>query len=179
MSTNVTPAPLLAFIFLLLALTAIVFPLLPLELEAESPALPDILLALTAAWVLRRPDSVPVLLIVPVFLFADFILGRPPGLWTLLALTMTELLRIQAAGQNDRPFLIEWFTFTVFVMLMLLIQGVLLSLTLSPTPNMDHVLGLFAKTVLLYPVIVFLLYYVFRVRAPRDVEGSARLGRVG
>ena len=41
---------------------------------------PDLLLALTFAWVLRRPDQAPVLLVAAVFLLADLLTLRPPGL---------------------------------------------------------------------------------------------------
>ena len=42
---------------------------------------PDLLIAFAFAWSLRRPEYVPSLLLALLFLLADLLLQRPPGLW--------------------------------------------------------------------------------------------------
>jgi rod shape-determining protein MreD len=71
-------------VFLLLCGVIILGRLLPLGLGTSGLPGPDLLLAFTFAWLLRQPAVVPVVSIVIVFLLADFLLQRPPGLWERL-----------------------------------------------------------------------------------------------
>jgi rod shape-determining protein MreD len=80
-------------IFLLLCASLILGRLLPLGLGESGLPGPDLLLALTFAWLLRQPAVVPLVSIVIVFLLADFLLQRPPGLWTALVVIASESLR--------------------------------------------------------------------------------------
>ena len=54
---------------------------------------PDLMLALTLAWVVRRPDLLPAPLIAAYFFVEDILMMRPPGLWALIVLGATEFLR--------------------------------------------------------------------------------------
>ena len=82
--------------------------LLPLETAPRGWVAPDLLLALTCVWVARRPDLAPVALVAFLFLLADLLLQRPPGLWSALALIATELLRKRASDFRDMIFTAEW-----------------------------------------------------------------------
>jgi hypothetical protein len=53
------------------------------------------MLALTFAWVLRRPEFVPPLLIAAMILLGDLMFHRPPGLWAALVLVTAETLRVR------------------------------------------------------------------------------------
>jgi rod shape-determining protein MreD len=66
-------------IFLFTCAVLILGRLLPLGLGESGLPGPDLLLALTFAWLLRQPAVVPLASIVIVFLMADFLLQRPPG----------------------------------------------------------------------------------------------------
>ena len=57
---------------------------------------PELMVCLVAAWVLRRPDYVPVWLLLGVLLLDDALLMRPLGLWTLIVLVVSEYLRRRA-----------------------------------------------------------------------------------
>jgi rod shape-determining protein MreD len=65
---------------------------------------PELTLCLACAWVLRRPDYVPVWLLVPVLLLEDMLLFRPLGLWTLIVLLVTEHLRRRVDHAEALPF---------------------------------------------------------------------------
>lgn len=52
--------------------------LLPLDSLPPSWAGPDLIICVTMAWMLRRPDSVPMIVIAAVALMADFLFQRPP-----------------------------------------------------------------------------------------------------
>ncbi|QHQ35499.1 rod shape-determining protein MreD [Algicella marina] len=159
-------AALQSVLFTLIAATITFLHLLPLELRADAGVWPDLLFALAAAWVLRRPDSTPVALIIAIFLAADFILSRPPGLWTFLVLMATEFLRVQSRGHHERPFLFEWITFAAVFAVMLLVQSLMLALALVPNPPTGRMLTQYGLTVGLYPLVTFTLYGILRVRAP-------------
>ncbi|WP_416915514.1 MAG: hypothetical protein ACMUJJ_00100 [Roseicyclus sp.] len=65
-------------LFLGLCATVIAYKLLPLNLNDRGLPGPDLLLALTLAWLLRQPAVVPIGSILIVFLMADFLFQRPP-----------------------------------------------------------------------------------------------------
>lgn len=71
-------------LFLGLALVLLFLRLLPLGNAPGTLPGPDLLLCLIMAWVMRRPDYLPVGLIILVVLAEDLLLLRPPGLWTAL-----------------------------------------------------------------------------------------------
>ena len=79
--------------FLLVALILLFVRLLPLGSVAGDWPGPDILLCVIFAWAMRRPDFLPVWLLVAVLLTEDMILMRPPGLWTAIVVLATEFLR--------------------------------------------------------------------------------------
>jgi len=68
-----------------LAIVALVVLLQTLPLQSlPYPFAPaDVPLAITFAWIMRRPDVMSPILITLAFLFADAILQRPPGLWDI------------------------------------------------------------------------------------------------
>ncbi|WP_341367254.1 hypothetical protein [Yoonia sp. BS5-3] len=66
-------------VFLLVAFLIVVAQLVPLDMRPASWSWPDLLLAMTLAWVVRKPDYAPVALIAALFLMTDLLLHRPPG----------------------------------------------------------------------------------------------------
>jgi rod shape-determining protein MreD len=80
---------------LLVALVAFVIfvGLLPLGQTFAFIPTPDLIMCLLFAWVIRRPDYVPMVLVAVVGFFADALLMHPLGLWTLIFLVATEYLR--------------------------------------------------------------------------------------
>jgi rod shape-determining protein MreD len=65
--------------FVGLALVLFFFRILPLGSDAGKWPGPDLLLCIILAWVTRRPDYLPALLIAFVVLAEDLLLMRPPG----------------------------------------------------------------------------------------------------
>ncbi|NCO16036.1 MAG: rod shape-determining protein MreD, partial [Alphaproteobacteria bacterium] len=80
-------------IFVALALALFFLRLLPLGAEPGRWPGPDLMLCLILAWVQRRPDYLPAPLIALVVLTEDFLMLRPPGLWTAIVVLATEFLR--------------------------------------------------------------------------------------
>ena len=67
-------------LYALLAGLLVFLHLLPLDTLPPGWAGPDLFLALTFAWAVRRPDYVPPLLVAGLALMMDLLFHRPPGL---------------------------------------------------------------------------------------------------
>jgi len=108
--------------------------LLPINPVSHGIPGPDLTLALTLAWVLRRPDYVPALLIVAVFLLEDLMYWRPIGLWPLIVLGGTEFLRARESGSRDLPFVFELFLVAGVLSAMLIVNRLILAMTFVDQP---------------------------------------------
>ena len=76
--------------FTLLILMILFFHLLPLQTAPGGIIWPNLILAFSLSWSVRRPQYVPTVLLACMFFLADFLLQRPPGLWAMLALVACE-----------------------------------------------------------------------------------------
>ena len=155
---------LMRFIWLLLCLLLIIVHLLPLSTTPKSWAAPQLIIALTFAWILRRPEYVPPLMIALVFLLADLLHQRPPGLWAALVLIGSEALRGRAARLRDMPFAAEWAHVAVTLLTMTLGYRLVLSLLMIDQAPLGLSLIQMLMTLIFYPLIVILSQTIFRVR---------------
>ncbi|MDP2740133.1 MAG: rod shape-determining protein MreD [Pseudorhodobacter sp.] len=159
-----------------LALSVLFLRLLPLSNGVSGWPGPDITLALTLAWLLRRPEYVPVVLIVAIVLLEDLMFQRPPGLWALVVLCGTEYLRSREASLRDLSFLLEWLTVAALLLAMVLANRVVLSVLLVPQPALGLALLHFLATVSVYPLVVIASHLAFGLRraAPGEVDAFGR-----
>ncbi|AYE85149.1 MULTISPECIES: rod shape-determining protein MreD [Sulfitobacter] len=162
--------------FVALALVILFFHLLPLETTPRPWAGPDLLLGFACAWGLRRPEYVPALFLALVFLLADLLLQRPPGLWAVLALIGVENLKSRGRQLRDASFAAEWLTVVVILTMVIFANRILLSLALVPTPAMTLNLTELALTALAYPLIVAVTHGIMGVRktAPGDLDALGK-----
>jgi len=158
--------------FILIALAIITYRLLPIGPAGGALVTPDLLLALTIAWLLRQPSFVPIGSVVIVFLLADFLLQRPPGLWTALVLMMTEFLRFRRTALTEINFLIEWSWVAGAVFVITVVERFALWVLLAPQTSLGLSLVHALVTVAVYPIIVLISHYVFGLRklGPADAE---------
>ena len=138
--------------------------LLPLNPGTKSVPGPDILLLVTCAWVLRRPEYVPVWLIAAVFFVADLLFMRPPGLWAAIVIVATEALRAQAAQLRDQSILLEWLTVAGTVTAMFIAYAMVLGIFLVDHPGLGATLIRLIMTIIAYPIVVALAARAFGVR---------------
>ena len=134
---------------------------------------PDLILSFACAWSLRRPEYVPALSLALVFLFADLLLQRPPGLWALLALIGCENLKSRARSLRDANFTAEWITVGDVIISITLLNQIVMALMLIDTPKLALILSELGMTLLFYPLIVLITHSLMRVRktAPGDLDG--------
>ncbi len=162
--------------FLAIAMVVLFLRLLPLSSGASGWPGPDITLALMLAWLLRRPEYVPALLIVTVMLIEDLMFQRPPGLWALIVLGGTEFLRAREVSLRDLSFMLEWITVGVLLLAMVLADRLVLALLLVPQPQLGLTLLHYLATLAAYPLVVIASYTAFGLRraAPGEVDAFGR-----
>jgi rod shape-determining protein MreD len=154
----------------------ILFHILPIEIGPNGYPGPDLLLCITFAWVLRRPQYVPTPLIALVFLAADMLFLRPPGLWTALVVLGVEFLRAREATSRELPFLVEWGVVSVVLIAITVANRLVLSVFMVAQAGFGLTLLQLVATILAYPLIVLASRMVFNVRkmTPGEIDAAGR-----
>ena len=158
-------------LFALLAFTILVIQLVPLDMRPSAWAGPDFLLVATLVWVARKPRYLPVIVIAGFFLMADFLLMRPPGLWSALVVVLTEIIRRQHHDFRNMAFLVEWGTIATGIIGITLANRLILAIVVAPQAPLALTLIEMVATILAYPLIVLVAHYIFGVSraAPGEV----------
>lgn len=137
---------------------------------------PDLLLCVTLAWVLRRPEYVPAPLIAVVMLIEDVLLMRPPGLWTAIVVLGTEFLRGRAALTRELSFAAEWLLVAVLMTGMLVAYRAGFAVAMLSQPGFGYAMVQTLGSILCYPAVVFLSRAALGVHKPAMGEVDA-MGR--
>ena len=151
-------------LYVVLVFLVLFLHLLPLNAQPDRWPFPDVMIALTFAWVLRRPDYVPTLLIAAVMLMADLLLQRPPGLLAALVVLGAAYLRSAAPGMRDAGFVGEWMSVGMVTTAVFLGNRVILAVLSVDQAAFAPVLFQLVVTIVAYPAIVLLSQSVFGVR---------------
>ncbi|WP_373356053.1 rod shape-determining protein MreD [Pseudoroseicyclus sp. CXY001] len=166
MSTPVSRVWIGRGLFLCLALVLIFLRLLPLNTLPKSWAPPDLLLAFTLLWAARRPDLMPAALVAIVFFTADIVFQRPPGLWALMVLLLTEWLRRRSGTLRSASFGQEWLTVAAGLAVTALGYRLLLGLFMTPRPPLSLTASETLLTALIYPLAAITAHWLFGVTRP-------------
>jgi rod shape-determining protein MreD len=160
-------------LFAVLALALLFLRLLPLGSAAGAWPGPDLLMCLTFAWVLRRPDYVPFVLIALVVLLEDLMLMRPPGLWAALMVLGAEFLRSRTSLTRELSFVVEWVLVAGVMAAVVMGNRLVLAVTMLDQASLGQTIIQLVATILCYPVVVFLSRLAFGVRKPGAGEIDA------
>lgn len=127
--------------------------LLPFDVgEGRIPG-PDLIVCLMAAWILRRPDYVPVWLLVPILFLADVLLMRPLGLWALIVFVMGEYLRRRVGHTETMSFWSECGLVAGCIATAFFIDQVALVILLTERPPLGGQIIHALATVVFYPAV--------------------------
>lgn len=159
--------------FLILALAILFVQLLPLNTMPQRLPMPDLLLLFACVWVVRRPDYISVLAIAVVFLVADFLFHRPPGLMAGLVVVATEALRTRAQGLRASAFGMEWLTVALVIAAITLGSRFALTIVMMPQAPLGLTLLQMVLTILAYPLAVVIAWIAFGVSRPAPGEVNA------
>jgi rod shape-determining protein MreD len=156
--------------FIAIAVFILFLKLLPLgSLAGDWPG-PDLMLCLMLAWVTQRPDHLPNGLIALVVLAEDMILMRPPGLWTALVILATEFLRTRSALTRELGFAAEWLLISGVMVAMLLGYRLVFMIAMMTQPGFGFAFAQTVWSILMYPVVVWMLRIAFHLRKPSPGE---------
>lgn len=160
--------------FALIVCVILFFHLLPLETSPRRWVGPDLLLAFACAWSLRRPEYVPSVALAGLFLLADFLLFRPPGLWAVLALLACEHLKTRARGLRDGSFAQEWLTVCIVFAVVTIAYRAILTVTFVDLPGVGLSVFELIMTMVCYPLVVGLTHFGLGVRkvAPGELDAG-------
>lgn len=163
-------------LFVTIAVGVTLFRMLPLSTTPTHLPAPEVLTCLACAWVLRRPDYVPAALIALVFLFEDFVLMRPPGLWALIVLMGTEFLRGRVVFMRELGLALEWAMVSIVMVGMVLVYRLAYAVAFIENPPLALVALQMLGTILCYPLVVGVSRYGFGLRKAAAGEVD-RFGR--
>ena len=138
--------------------------MLPLGLTAGRLPGPDLILALTIAWALRRSDHLPILSLALAMLMVDLLLMRPPGLMAALTVIAVEVIRSREYQWRDLPPIIDWLIGAALITGVLVANALILAIFLVPQATLGQLLIRLILTVAAYPLVAATVRYVFRVR---------------
>jgi rod shape-determining protein MreD len=159
-----------------LVLASLFWRMLPLGGGGLALPGPDLLLCVVLAWVLRRPDYMPALLVAGAVLAEDLLLMRPPGLWAFLVLMAAEFLRGRQPLMREVPFGMEWVVVGAVIAAIWLAERLILGLVVVPLPPLGTSLLELGATLMAYPLVVLASHWLLRLRKPATGEVDA-LGR--
>lgn len=158
-----------------LAIVALVVLLQTLPLQSlPYPFAPaDVPLAITFAWIMRRPDVMSPILITLAFLFADAILQGPPGLWTLIVLCASIFLRMRTRGRKEMLFLYEWFIVSWVIGVSFLVHYFALMFSFLPVPDVQQYVVQVTLSILIYPICKWLFRAMLSFALTQTLHPSA------
>ena len=163
--------------FLGLAFLIMFFHLIPLDTVPRRWAPPDLLIAFSFAWCLRRPDFAPALSIAGVMLMADLLFQRPPGLMALLVVLGSEYLKTRAGGLREASFVGEWLAVCLTLLAITVLNRLVLGLLAVEQAQLSLSLIQMVMTMVAYPPVVLVTQSLMGVRKPAPSDADALGGR--
>jgi len=154
------------FMFFAVAMALIFMRLLPLGGEAGQLPGPDWLVCIIFALMMRRPEFLPLWLLVVVLLLEDIFLMRPLGLWAALVILAAEVVRTRTILMRELSFLMEWAVIAALMLGMMLAYRLAYALALMPQVSFGYALVEVIWSIIAYPGVVMISRYVLALKKP-------------
>ncbi len=162
--------------FLACAAVLLFIALVPVNASPQLIPGPDLLFGLILAIVLRRPEFAPFWLLAPVLFLSDILQMRPPGLWALIVILAAEFTRAQEYRFRDLAFPVEWALVAGVMFAAMSANHLILFLTLAAQSSFGAVMLHYLVTVLTYPLVSFICYFILQIRKVTP-DVAIRFGR--
>ncbi len=159
-------------LFLGLCLLLIYVQILPLETTPRRWTGPDMLVVMSVAWTLRRPEYAPAWLLAGVMLLGDFLFMRPPGLFSALTVILCEFMRRRSVLLRDTAFAIEWLSATGAIVALALGNRLIMTIFFIEQVPLGLTLIQMIMSILCYPLVVLFAWAFLGLRkaAPGDLN---------
>ena len=148
----------------LISLPLILLPLAPISLEPKTFGNPDLITCLICGWIVRRPTTTPTSLVIIISLIADIFWMKPLGLWTILLLLSSEIIKSRRIYTKNISFLYEILAFCLLYSLMNFGLEIILVITFTETFATQLRFTEFLFTILAYPLIILFIKYILQIK---------------
>jgi len=160
--------------YLMICFIILSFQLLPMRIVYQEVLWPNLIYLVTVGWLIRKPSYLPVILILFVHIISDIVLLKPLGLWPALSLIGYEFLRWRSLSQGQLKLGQELVLVNSVLILLTFLQIGMELIFKIESPPMGMILLQLAFTLLIYPIVIFVLHSILKVR---HFEGSKTVGR--
>ncbi len=127
--------------------------IIPYEIWPRRFPGPDLMVAITFVWLMRRPERLPTPLVAAVFFIADILLMRPIGLWAMLMVLATEFLRNRHRSVREHAFIVEWALVSGVLFAAALVNATMIWVVFLEAIPLDRAMIHAASTMLAYPLV--------------------------
>lgn len=134
---------------------------------------PDLVLSMVLAWVIRRPEYVPVYIVALLIFLIDMLSLHAPGLRAALVVLGLEFLRQRQAGSTDMPFAAEWVLVVLVMAAIVLSERVVLAVFMVEQVSFGKTILRLVISCATYPIVVAFSVYVLGVRRMQPGEADA------
>ena len=162
-------------LFVFLALFIMFLEALPFNLGSTVWPGPNALVLLAMAWVLRRPDFLPIVVFGLLALISDLFQLRPPGLMAGLFVVAIEFLRSRHFAAREWPFAGEWAVVATLLALVLIANRVILAIFAVTQPALGIEVQQLISSIICYPLILAFCVYALRIRRVKPGEKGLQL----
>lgn len=156
-----------------LGLLVVLWSILPFNMNAGTLPPPDILFCFTMAYIIRKPELMPVRSILVVFFLRDVLTQAPLGLFTLSMVLASEAVRTNLQAFRGYSFGKEWMWIGTIFATITILQKLILEITFTQAPDLDELIYQILFTVGIYPVAAGALKFGFGFKRPPPGEFDA------
>lgn len=146
-----------------LGILAIYLEAAPLGISTGAPPSPDLLLCVVAYWSIRRPGSMPLLLVFLLGLTRDLLTDVPVGAGVLSLVLVSEGFKVWRRHLQRSFFLAEWLALGAASLASAVFILGLVTITFAQPPYLADLLHQCLYTAMVYPLLVLVLRWGFRI----------------
>ncbi|MEM6972093.1 MAG: hypothetical protein AAF577_04735 [Pseudomonadota bacterium] len=156
----------------LAGLVAITVEMAPVGTGPVALPSPDLLLLVLGVAVVRRPDCVPVPMVLALGLTRDMVGDMPVGLGALTLTAAIEILRARAPALARSSLVVEAITLASVTLAMLVAQILLMLIMLAQPPYIMALVRQWVLTLAFWPLAVFAIRGVMGIRTASGPVGA-------
>ena len=135
----------------------------------------DLIYFITVAWLFLKPSHLPVILILFVHIISEILLLMPLGLWSALSLMGYEFLRWRSLSQGRLKLGQELLLINIVLILLTFVQIGIEFIFKIKSPPIGMILLQLTFSLLIYPIVIFVLHSILRVRHSERSETVTRV----
>tara|TARA_Y100001933_G_scaffold187007_1_gene185975 strand:+ start:850 stop:1356 length:507 start_codon:yes stop_codon:yes gene_type:complete len=144
-------------IILILGIFIVIFPIAPISRQPLIVEKPDFLVCLIFSWLILDHKNVSIIILISLSLFADILWFRPLGLWPILIMFGSYLIRYMMSKITLDNYYLKIIYFIVFLFCIDTCIFITSLIGLTEQLDFDIWLNRFIFTVLFFPMFFYLL----------------------